>query len=177
MAKDRLGINAKHTQAYNAGVVIFNNSQAVNFKFFEKFYKLYMILAKTCPSLHLLEQICLAALASNMGNVKALPSEINYRVKTTKRNRPSFTTDIAILHFITAQKPWKPLSPEDLVSLTKARRPMLPFYRVVWLDYASRVEGFADFCDQRPYSAVEIMCMANTILLVEKKMLEQLSRP
>ena len=104
--------------------------------------------------------------------MKTLSPRLHTKVNVTRNIDPGFTSGTVILHFHSPFKPWKPLSPAEVVMLTEKKRwPMLPFYRTVWLDYASRVEGFADFCDQQPYTAIEIMCLANTVLLVEKKMI------
>ncbi|MBX7134411.1 MAG: hypothetical protein K1X67_17200 [Fimbriimonadaceae bacterium] len=78
-----------------------------------------------------------------------------------------------MLHYFSPDKPWKPFSTTDLVRITERMRwPMLPFYRMVWLDYASRVRGFENYCAERPYLPLEIMCMANTVLLFEKRLRE-----
>lgn len=167
-----IGMDPTHPQACNVGIVVFDNSYAADFRFFERFHGLYRILVDECPDYPgALEQVCFAALVANMEHAKPLAARLHTRSKTTRNVEPGFTSSTVLLHFITEYKPWKPLTPKQIVSLTAERRPMMPFYRMVWLDYASRVDGFAEFCDQRPYSAVEIMNMANTVLLAEKKML------
>ena len=118
-----------------------------------------------------LEQLCFGALAANMEHTRALGPGQNVRVRVTRNVAPGFTSSTAVLHFFTPHKPWRPLSADRLVHILKGGWPMFPFYRMVWLDYASRIEGFEEFCDERPYSSVEIMSVANAVLLTNRRAL------
>lgn len=162
------GLAAHHEQAYNVGVVPFDNARAVEFRLFERFQATYRILIEEDPEFPLLEQVCFAVLAVNMGDVVPLNARLNYRVKRTWKGKPRFTTDITILHFISTLKPWRPFLPRHVTNVSDRDRPMLPFYRHVWLDYASRIDGFETYCDERPYTALEVMCLANSIIDAER---------
>ena len=172
-ATQGIGMDPTHTRACNVGIAVFDNSYAASFQFFERFQELYRIFMEEDPGYPgALEQVCFAALVANMEHAKPLAARLHTRVKTTRNVEPGFTSSTVLLHFITEYKPWKPLTPKQIVHLVATKRwPMMPFYRMVWLDYASRVDGFAEFCDQRPYSPLEVMNMANTVLLAEKRML------
>ncbi len=173
-----LGIDPTHSQAYNVGVVVFDLAYTSEFRLCDKYCELFTILSEEFPeSSNALEQVCFAALAANMDHVQPLSPRLHTRVRVTRNIPPGTSSDTAILHFFSLHKPWKPLTTERLVNITRDRRwPMLPFYRMVWLDYASRIEGFAEFCDQRPYSASEIMSLANTVLLTEKQRFDRLQK-
>ncbi|MBX7134412.1 MAG: hypothetical protein K1X67_17205 [Fimbriimonadaceae bacterium] len=169
-ARREMGLNVVHERAMQVGIVVLDNEYVSEFELFDRFAGLYSILAEEVPDHpEPLEQVCFAALAANMERTRALAARLHTRSKTTRNIPPGFESSTVLLHFITEFKPWKPLSPRQVVHLTGQKRwPMLPFYRMVWLDYASRVDGFTEYCDQRPYSILEILNMANTILQTEK---------
>jgi len=165
------GISPDHPHSINVGVVFFNNRLASDFGFFEKLRAVYQILIQECPELKVLEQVAFAIVAhsTEVGRYRVLPKQLNWRVKSLWGKQTGFTSDIVIAHYITPLKPWKPIEMADVIRLTKANRPIMVFFRTVWLEYAQRVDGFDEYCDQRPFTAIESLALANMVLQQMRK--------
>jgi lipopolysaccharide biosynthesis glycosyltransferase len=159
----KTGLRCSFERAINAGVAVFNNRLAAEFRFFETYAALYTLLVERCPELPTLEQVALAIIASNLkAGFLPLDSRYNHRIRQM-RGVDDFTTDIIIIHYLTRHKPWRPMTVKDVRKVTSADIPILPFYRSIWLDYARTIDGFERYCSERPFTSTEFLCMAMAI--------------
>lgn len=85
-----MGIKTSRAQAYNEGVVVFDNAYAAKFSFFGRYYRLYKLLMNEGVSEHnvTLERLCFAALVANMENVRSLSRQLHVRVLAIQDVKP-----------------------------------------------------------------------------------------
>ena len=168
--ESRTGFRCTFDRAINAGVAVFDNRLAADYRFFERYAALYALLVEQCPELPTLEQVALAIIAANLGQgFLPLDSRYNHRIRQL-RTVQDFTTDIIIIHYLTRHKPWRPMTIRDVRKLTGADIPVLPFYRSIWLDFASKIDGFHRYCNERPYSSTEFLCLALAVFKEQNRM-------
>lgn len=160
----------------NAGFIVFNNGICRREGFFDRFEKGHHFLIEHAPDVGLREQAALAIVSAGLpGGMNTLPGRYNYRIPRF-RGETEDNPDLVNIHYIGEQKPWRPFAREGVEALARRGRGALPFAFPVWLEFASSVEGFSEFCEVRPYTAMDMLDLARTVINEMKSALKAQGR-
>lgn len=170
-----LGIDCSHKYPMNAGFVTFDNRICIERGFFRRFVDLYRVLSESAEAIKLLEQVVAAILAHRLGGYRRLDRRYNQRIWHV-REVDDFTTDIVIIHYSTNFKPWLPFTMENAHELARRGRGALPFYRNMWIEFASSIDGYSSFCSEKPYNSREFLALALAVVGTMASMIKDLKK-
>lgn len=164
LVKKDTGFDCFKGVSLNVGFVIFNNSEFVKSEYSHRFFSVYRSLYRHCPNVKLLEQVAAAVLTFNIPyKVTDLGYRYNQRVMWATQNE-GLSVDVYNVHYVSTEKPWKPIRLNVVDQMAKNGKGILPFYRNLWLEFARTVEGFDEFCQERPMTSMEILALAMRVL-------------
>lgn len=144
----------------NVGFIGFNNKIYTENNMQKKFTDSYLLLQKKCPQAKLLEQIAFSFLIeSTAGGFMKIPEAYNHRVLSTRDSDDEFHFNTKNIHFITKFKPWRKLEKDKMKWFIFNGGSHMYLYRNIWLDYASKVDGFEYFCMERPLNTMQLAGM------------------
>ncbi|MBI0028369.1 hypothetical protein H3S88_10470 [Gilliamella sp. B14448G11] len=153
-------ISGQSIDYMNVGFLGFNNKIYTEQNFFEKLSEVYQLLKRESPNAKLLEQIAFAlVIESTKGKFKKIPETYNHRVLSTRESDDNFEFDTKNIHFITKFKPWKKLEKNIIKWSIFNNGSHIYLYRNLWLDYASKIEGFEIFCMEKPLTVKQLVGM------------------
>lgn len=142
----------------NAGFVVFDNNKAHNFSFFRKLVNTYSTLLTSSPNANLAEQLSVAFVISTCENgVHELDGKYNHRVRWGILVGDDLAPQVKNIHYITSVKPWKPFDRKLIRSFVNQRQGVIFAYRAIWLEKASKIEGFEIYCDERPLNQEQML--------------------
>ncbi|MCX8738877.1 hypothetical protein J3U56_06030 [Gilliamella sp. B2824] len=153
-------ISGQHIDYMNVGFVGFNNKLYSEQKVFDKFTEAYSFLKTECPNAKLLEQIAFAlVIESTKGKFKKFSEAYNHRVLSTRGSDDNFEFDTKNIHFITKFKPWKKLEKDKIKWFIFNHGSHMYLYRNLWLEFASKIDGFEFFCMETPLTTKQLVGM------------------
>ena len=169
--------NPKSREFINAGFVVFDNYQYTEARLLEEFGSVYRLLYESNDAIHLLEQTAFGiCLSTRLDRLKPLDASYNRRVLALLETRDDLTFDAKNIHYITRNKPWKPINMKRLSRSVEEGQGALFAYRNMWLRYACGVEGFERYCDQRPLSDEESLGLMMRIIGLYEQRVDSLVR-
>lgn len=157
---DRNEISGQDIDYMNVGFIGFNNKLYSEQKIFDKFSNFYLLLKRECPNAKLLEQIAFAlVIESTQGAFKKIPETYNHRVLSTRESDDNFEFDSKNIHFNTKFKPWRKIEKDKIKWFIFNYGSHMYLYRNLWLDYASKIDGFELFCMETPLTTKQLVGM------------------
>lgn len=157
---DKNKISGQNVDYMNVGFIGFNNKLYAEQKIFDKLTEAYLLLKSECPNAKLLEQIAFAlVIESTKGKFKKIPEAYNHRVLSTRESDDSFEFDTKNIHFITKFKPWRKLEKDKIKWFIFNQGSHMYLYRNLWLDFASKIDGFELFCMETPLTTKQLVGM------------------
>lgn len=153
-------ISGKNIDYMNVGFIGFNNKLYSEQKIFDKFTEAYLLLKSECPNAKLLEQIAFGlVIESTKGRFKTIPEAYNHRVLSARESDDNFEFDTKNIHFITRYKPWRKLEKDKIKLFIFNQGSHMYLYRNLWLDFASKIDGFELFCMETPLTTKQLVGM------------------
>jgi lipopolysaccharide biosynthesis glycosyltransferase len=174
-----LGVPPENTlgrlQYFNVGFVSINTSLYVERQVFERFKEIYSRLVGQSGKVKAAEQAAIALLCS-VDNllIRHIGKDYNVRATVLPDLAGDLMPKVRNIHFLTSNKPWKPVSFAYLSAYAKDDRAGLYMYRNIWLHEASKVDCFEEFVSQRPLTDLELLGLWTRVLgevYAEKKAL------
>lgn len=156
----RTGLEKERLFSINTGVGLFNNEFCSNINFYQNLFNIAEIFNQKCPEIRTLEQAAIALLVSNYNdNFVELTRDFHQgtiHAPIIIDNKP----DIKLVHYLSKFKPWLPFDANELKPLAKKNHSTLPFYRNIWHEFASTVDGYEEFCSEKPFSNTDLIMLA-----------------
>lgn len=150
-------IKDKTVDYMNVGFIGFNNKKYSESDMFSLFADFYRLLHDNCPKAKLLEQVAFALVVeSTKGNFKRFAEKYNHRVLSTRDTDSDFNFDTKNIHFITRFKPWRAIEKDKVKWFVFNGGTHMYLYRNMWLEYASKIDGFDYFCMERPLTTSQL---------------------
>lgn len=149
---------------FNVGFCVINLDKFVHLKFFEKFIEIYRDLLNL-KFVSAAEQVAISlAITSLKADIRQIPSGYNQRVTTLPELDSNGKSYIKNLHFITSNKPWKPLSFKYLRHyVDKGNRSHLYMYRSIWINEALKLPEARFYIDLKKMSEIEYIDMMTMV--------------
>lgn len=155
---------AERVAYFNAGFVAINLKRYVEQDTYNKFKTIYALLQSQETTVNMAEQVALSVTAYlDPSPVARLDETYNTRITVLPRMSPDKQPIIRNIHYITQNKPWRPVDFRYLEGYTKSDKTCLYMYRNAWLRYASGIDGFSEFIDVSPPSELETIGMYSQI--------------
>lgn len=155
--KDKTGLKETRLFSINTGVAVFDNKACVELSFYEQVFNIVEAFIEHCPGIRTLEQAAIALYVSNFEDkFKEIPKKFHQRV-IAATNAEKLNPDVFLIHYLTKFKPWLPFTINDLKDCSLNGSCFIPIYRNVWLKFAMTIDGFSEFCNERPYSDLELI--------------------
>jgi len=158
-----LNLDLAKTLYSNAGFIVFNNAICRQESFYDKFENAHHFLIDNAPDVALREQAALAIVSAGFGGIADIPTRYNHRIPRFRREAGG-GPPLVNIHYIGEQKPWRPLEYGIAEALVGRGRGILLFFFPVWLEFAASVEGFTEFCEVRPYTAMDVLGLARGVI-------------
>lgn len=164
-----LALNADHltperTPYFNAGFVAINLERYSQGDMYHHFKSAYIAIQSKGGKVNLTEQVALAIAASTDSvPISRLSETYNTRIITLPKLTDQSLPTMYNIHYITQNKPWKPIDYRFLGAYTKSQKTCIYMYRNIWLTYAASLPGFSEFVDVTPPSELETIGMYTTI--------------
>jgi len=153
------------TAYFNVGFVAINLDRYVEGKVFDRFKEVYSVLQAQDGSVNVAEQAAICIIAAVDGHkVRHLGKDYNMRVTQFPELSGDLMPVIRNIHFLTSNKPWRPVSFKYLKHYITSERAGLFFYRNIWLNAASEVDGFAEFVAERPLSEMQMVGLWSRVM-------------
>lgn len=167
-------MNPDSVPYFNAGFVSINLHRYVSGDLYEIFKSTYSTIQSVGNEVNMLEQIALAVTAfRDPGTVSRLDESYNTRITTLPRMHAGLP-NIRNIHYITQNKPWRPVDFRYLNGYTKAHKTCLYMYRDAWTNFAAKIDGYAEFVDVKPPTALETIGMYTEIFSSHYRMEREL---
>lgn len=164
LVKKETGFDCFKGVSLNVGFVVFNNAAFAKTEYSRQFFSAYRSLYRHCPDVKLLEQVAAAVLTFNLPfKVTDLGYRYNQRVMWTTQN-DGLIVDVYNVHYVSTEKPWKPIRLNVVDQMARNGKGILPFYRNLWLEFARTAEGFDEFCGEQPMTSMETLALAMRVL-------------
>lgn len=155
---------AERVAYFNAGFVAINLKRYVEQDTYNKFKTIYALLQSQETTVNMAEQVALSVTAYlDPSPVARLDETYNTRITVLPRMSPDKQPIIRNIHYITQNKPWRPVDFRYLEGYAKSDKTCLYMYRNAWLRYASGIDGFSEFIDVSPPSELETIGMYSQI--------------
>lgn len=150
---------------FNAGFVAINLHYYVAGDMYSHFRSAYIAIQSGEGKVNLTEQVALAVAAStDRRKVVRLHGTYNTRIITLPALTDGIQPNIHNIHYITQNKPWKPLDFRFLEAYTANQKTCIYVYRNIWLNYAAELTGFSEFVTVAPPTDLETIGMYTRIL-------------
>jgi hypothetical protein len=144
----------------NAGFIAINNDAYCASDVSGKLAAAFNILLDEQPPVPLVEQQAIAIAACNSGSpVTDLGGKYNHRVRYLYPVQ-GLSMDLCNIHYITKSKPWVPLDMKVMKYFAENKQGIFPFFRNIWLEFAQSVDGFDEYCSERPLTSREVLALA-----------------
>lgn len=164
-------LDATSVPYFNAGFVAINLKGYVELDLYRHFKRIYTAIESVEGSVNMTEQVALAITATvDPTPVAHLDESYNKRITSLPRLGPDKKPEIRNIHYITQNKPWKPVDFRYLDGYTKAQKTCLYMYRNTWLNFAATIPGFTDFVDIKPPTELETLSMYTEIFASHYRM-------
>lgn len=156
---------ASRTTYFNVGFVAINLDRYVSGKVFDRFKEVYATLQSQDGAVNVAEQASICIVAAVDGHkVRHLGKDYNMRVTQFPDLAGDLRPEIRNIHFLTSNKPWRPISFKYLKHYVTSERAGLFFYRNIWLNAASKVDGFAEFVAERPLNEMQMVGLWSRVM-------------
>jgi hypothetical protein len=170
--KAEMGLKEPQKFLINPGVALLDNQKCEDESFYEKIFKIIEILSGKGLKLRALEVAALALFVANHeSGFVAMPERYNHRA-TAGTADCEFEPIVSFVHYLTRHKPWLPFSMADLKEISKMGATRIPFYRNLWINFASKIDGFSEYCSEKPYNDLELIGIAGAVLQVDRDAIE-----
>lgn len=157
--RSQLSLSCEHKKAINVGFLFCDNHVCKEVGLFDRFKELHSIIARQEPRIFVDEQLAASILMHQMpkSEAKYLHERYNMRVRRSPNTAEDLRADIANIHYITAFKPWKPLTPKDAQSCGKTYHPIVPMYRNLWIRYAETLKKSELYLTEKPLDELQLI--------------------
>lgn len=138
---DKFKLDRSEVPYFNAGFAVINNKEYIKHQFFEVFLSYYQALTSydDCK-IALVEQVSLALTIWGINTkYKTIPQSYNHRVTTFGSLEDLGTIEFKNIHYLTSNKPWKPINLRYLDSYVKLNFAHLYMFRKLWIDEAYKI--------------------------------------
>lgn len=149
----------------NVGFVAIDGRSYVQSDFFGIFKNAYQALMSQAGKVAAAEQVAFGIAIELAGlKIKKVDRSYNHRITTIPDLDKEFRPNLRNIHFLTSNKPWRPLSFKYMDAYAKDVRAGLFLYRNLWLKQAAHVEGFSEFVDERPLDTLNELGVAINVV-------------
>jgi len=168
-----LRLRQAKTMYANAGFVIFNNAICHEVGFYDRFESASNLLIESTPEVGLREQVALAMVSASMpAGINKVPSRYNHRIPRYRRETEDDPALVNI-HYIGKKKPWHALDQVGVEALVQRGRGISPFFSPVWLEFASSIDDFSEYCQVQPYTAMQVLELARDVVNESDRLLKR----
>lgn len=170
--KAEMGLEEPQKFSINPGVALLDNQKCEDASFYEKIFKIIEILSGKGLKLRALEQAALALFVANHESGFAAMEGRYHQRATVGTADCEFEPNVSFVHYLTRHKPWLPFSMEDLKEVSRMGATRIPFYRNLWINFARKIDGFSEYCNEKPYDDLELIGLAGAVIQVDRDAIE-----
>lgn len=150
---------------FNVGFVAINVDLYLSRSVFDRFKWIYKTIQDQKNVVKVAEQAAIAMLcALDKHKIRHLSKDYNMRITGLPDLSADLVPKIRNVHYLTSNKPWKPLSFKYIPAYASDTRAGLYLFRNLWLNSASKVSGFEEFISERPLTDVEYVGLFSRVL-------------
>lgn len=150
---------------FNVGFVPINLDLYVKRDVFGSFKDIYTLIQRQGGRVNVAEQAAIAMLCiANEHKIRHLTKDYNMRVTGLPDLHADLMPELRNLHYLTSNKPWKPVSFNYISAYATDRRAGLYLFRNVWLNAASKIRGYDEFVSQSPLTDLEYVGLFSRVL-------------
>ena len=161
----QLQIDCDKIDYFNAGFSTINIKRYVDEGIFDSILKVYKILTSPGEKVSCAEQVAIGVVLSKINNpIRKINGKYNVRTTTIPEIKDNGEAIIVNLHFLTSNKPWKPISFKYLPKyVDTGERAQLFMYRNIWIKEAFSIKEINRFLDVKEMSDFEYLGMMGTV--------------
>ena len=150
---------------FNVGFVPINVDTYVRRDVFGSFKSIYMQIQEQKNTVKVAEQAAIALLCAIDGHkIRHLTKDYNMRITGLPDIQTDLMPELRNIHYLTSNKPWKPVSFKYISAYAGDTRAGLYLFRNVWLNAASKVRGYDEFISQSPLTDLEYVGLFSRVL-------------
>lgn len=149
----------------NVGFVAIDGRSYAQSDFFTVFKSVYQALMAQSGKVAAAEQVAFGITIELVGlKLGKIDKSYNHRVSTLPELDENYFPKIRNIHYLTSNKPWKPLTFKYMHAYAKDGRGGIFLFRNLWLKRAAHIEGFSEFVDQRPHDELNELGIALNVV-------------